>query len=267
LEDVACYVCGTTEGKPWATENGYTVKRCAQCGLLYVSPRPSLDNISRAAQSGLHAGQQELDVSGAYGGAGRVRYYVKKLRALYGAGFFFECGERWFDIGCGYGEFLEALREESAGAMKLVGSEPNEKKAASARGRGLDVAFHEIEQQNRRFHYVSLLNVFSHLPDPGQTLTQIREFVAPCGELLLQTGNFAELRRHEIPDQLHLPDHLSFANERLVDRLLTRAGFTLLRVRRYPMFPERGLRGIVERVRPADDARQCLDLWFRARRA
>lgn len=265
LERVNCYVCGTRNERVWAQENGYTAVRCAECGLVYVDPRPPLESISKAAQTGLHEGQDRLDVVGSYGGAPRVRHYVRVLHDLYGPGYFYGSGERWLDYGCGYGEFLEALREESGKTLSLTGFEPNAIKSASARERGLDVGF-ESTTLERRFHYLSLLNVYSHLPNPLTTLAELREALEPGGELLLQTGNFAELEREEIPVRLDLPDHLSFAGERLVQRVFEASGFRVHRVVRYPLGPRpKGLRA---RFRPQPPpARGWADLWIRARRA
>ncbi len=82
----------------------------------------------------------------------------------------------------------------------------------------------------------------------------------------MQTGNFAELEHEEIPVPLERPDHLSFASERLLRRVLERAGYTLLAFRSYPMYPAPKRRSLVrqKKVSPSAD-RQALDLWLRAR--
>jgi len=265
LERVACYVCGAKNDTVWARENGFTAVRCDGCGLVYVDPRPPLASIGAAARTGLHSGSSELDVVGNYGGEPRVGRYVKVLRDLYGAGYFHGAGERWLDYGCGFGEFLEALARESGGTLKLTGFEPNDVKAASARERGLDVSF-DSQKLAARFHYISLLNVYSHLPNPPETFAELRERLEPGGELLVQTGNFAELERNEIPTGLDLPDHLSFAGERIALRVFEASGFRVQRIVRYPIFGRP--RGFLERLlkKQREPRRGCAELWFRARR-
>jgi 2-polyprenyl-3-methyl-5-hydroxy-6-metoxy-1,4-benzoquinol methylase len=264
LEAVRCYVCGKQNSEVWARENGHVAVRCGDCGLVYVDPRPRLENISAGARTGLHEGAGELNVIGSYGGEPRVRRYKDILRDLYGDGYFYKSGESWLDYGCGYGEFLEALRQESGGALKLTGLEPNEVKAASARQRGLDVSF-DSSMLKRRFHYISLLNVYSHLPNPPETLAELAEGLEPGGEVLIETGNFAELEREQIPTSLDLPDHLSFAGERLLRRVLEKTGFRVQKVVRYPMFARpRGLRARLSAPKPA---RGCSDMWIRASRS
>jgi SAM-dependent methyltransferase len=265
LESVACYVCGAKSDKVWARENGYTAVRCGDCGLVYVEPRPPLASISAAARTGVHQGANELDVVGSYGGEARVRHYGRVLRDLYGDGYFHGSGERWLDYGCGYGEFLEALGVASGGALKRFGYEPNDVKAASARERGLEVSF-DSALLTQRFHYVSLLNVYSHLPNPPETLAELRERLEPGGEILLQTGNFAELERDVIPTSLDLPDHLSFAGERLLVRVFEAAGLRVERVIRYPNFRPRP--GFRERLggKKRPPGHGPAELWLRGRR-
>jgi SAM-dependent methyltransferase len=264
LESVACYVCGARESQPWAEENGYSAVRCRGCGLVYVNPRPTRDSISLAAQSGLHAGSATLDETGARD-ARKVKHYQQRLRALFDAGALAQKpGARWLDIGCGFGEFLEALKLESAGRLSSFGSEPNERKAAVARNRGLDVTFRDVSTEARGYAFVSLLNVFSHLPEPPELLRQLAGLLEPGGQLVLQTGNWAELERQQISDRLHLPDHLSFASEELVKRVLEASGFTDISVLRYPMFRPSLLARLRGLGQTAPTAVAC-DLWFRAR--
>jgi SAM-dependent methyltransferase len=234
---------------------------------VYVNPRPPLESITRAAQTGMHAGERELKVTGTYGGRRRIDAYRARLSDVYGPGYFHGSGERWLDVGAGFGEFLEALGEASAGSLKTRGLEPNTTKAASARSRGLDVTFAELASLGERYHHISLLNVFSHLPDPPALLASLRELLEPGGELLLQTGNFAELEPDQIPVPLELPDHLSFANERLLRRVLGGAGFSVVAVKSYPMRAQ-VKRPVLSRKRKlaSTPQRQCLDLWIRARR-
>ncbi len=263
LESVPCYVCGSSHSSPWAVENGFTALRCQECRLVYVSPRPTRESITLAAQSGLHEGAATMDETGERD-AGKVSTYQKRLRALFEASELVGAtGARWLDIGCGFGELLEALHLESAGKLLLAGSEPNARKAAAARARGLDVTFRDLENETTGYDFISLLNVFSHLPDPPELLRRLRGLLGTRGQLLLQTGNWAELERSAIPDRLHLPDHLSFGSEALLRRLLLDAGFSVERVLRLPMFrPSLLQRLLGKKQEPGGVA--C-DLWFRAR--
>lgn len=232
----SCYYCGGARSQPFAAENGFTLVKCAGCGLLYVSPRPREEDIAEAVRQGLHPGNLETN----------ARFYPPRLwefrhilRDLYGP----ELSARrrtWLDVGCGHGEFLLALQGVAGPQVTATGSEPNDHKRRSAQSRGLDVSFIPLEADTRRYDCVSLLNVYSHLPDPVRFMELLRERLVPGGELVLETGDVSGLTPETMFRPMYLPDHLSFATEPIVTGLLERTGFRVVKVRRYPAFPLAG---------------------------
>lgn len=63
---VACYNCGTHEAVKYASENGFDLVKCQQCGLLYVNPRPEANEIIEGAEQGLHHGDVDFDLTGRF---------------------------------------------------------------------------------------------------------------------------------------------------------------------------------------------------------
>lgn len=228
-----CYYCGGSSSEPFATENGFTLVKCSGCGLLYVSPRPLEEDIAEAVRQGLHPGNLETN-SRFY--PPQLWEYRRVLRDLYGSEL--ARGKRaWLDVGCGHGEFLLALVRFAGRNVAAVGSEPNEHKQRSARSRGLEVSFIPLESHDRQYDCISLLNVYSHVPDPGAFLEVLRRRLKPGGELVLQTGDISGLTPQTLFRPMYLPDHLSFATEEIVTGLLRRTGFKIVKVRKYPAFP------------------------------
>lgn len=232
--DVHCYICGSAKHAPYASENGFRLVKCLGCGLLYVSPRPDVTEIAQAHKCGMHAGEEPLDVTDGFRSS-KVAHYLGMLETLYGDGLR-EAEGRWLDIGCGHGEFLVALRRYSAGGIKGYGLEPNVRKQKSARSRGLDVDYFDIASHDGQYEYLSLLNVYSHLPDPKATLRDWKHLLKPGGELLLETGDTADMTSREHYRPFSLPDHLSFASEAILVSLLKSLGFEVLDIVKYP-FP------------------------------
>lgn len=277
---VDCPVCGADAIDPYAVENGFELVRCGGCGLLYVTPRPDPVATAVAHQYGLHEGDTTLAVTGRYR-PDRVRPYLRILRDVHGASLPPTC-RRWLDIGCGHGEFLTALGRFAGDDVSLIGLEPNVTKARGCAARGLDVRSVGLEEVDGNFSTISLLNVFSHLQDPTEFIAGCVARLDPGGELLLETGDTADLAAVDHPRPLFLPDHLLFANERIVHRVLTEAGLQVLSVHHYSAasaVPVQVIRECQRAVQRGDvppvlaatrrwvrERRRRIDMYIRARR-
>ena len=139
----------------------------------------------------------------------------------------------WLDVGCGHGEFVSAIQDMSRGAIAVTGMEPNVHKVQAARRRGLNVASIDLSSHEKRYDVVSMMDVYSHLPDPPKFIQSLKCVLKPNGELLLQTGDAADFAAEDQFRPLGLPDHLSFASERIVVGILERLDFEVVRIRKY----------------------------------
>lgn len=233
MVDVPCYSCGAREHRLYAIENGCNLVKCTSCGLLYLTPRPSDEEIDDAAQMGLHKGNMTLASTGRWMPL-KLHIYRKVLSDIYGMDLQ-NRSRTWLDVGCGHGELLAALQQISRGKIAARGTEPDQHKVAAARERGLDVSFFDLASHNHLYDVISSLNVYSHLPRPPEFFHLIRSKLNPTGEILLQTGDTADLPVEQHPRPFLLPDHLSFGSEKVIIKLLENAGFQIVSIHRYPM--------------------------------
>lgn len=238
LVKVPCYNCDSREFKEYDSENGYNLVKCFSCGLLLVNPRPSEEDISQAKLTGVHEGESEIATTGRYARR-RVKRYIGILNDMFPANELSKKESTWFDIGCGFGELMEALVSYSDSRIKVKGSELNEIKVAVAKKRKLDVDFYDLNEMDIKFDRISLLNVFSHLPDPVNFLERLKSLLKPGGELLLETGHTSHLDKKYQQKPYYLPDHLSFANQEILENILTNIGFNILdtKIYRSPLYP------------------------------
>ena len=230
--DVSCYNCRSDRHAFYAEENGFTLVRCAGCGLLFVTPRPQESEILAAHRVGKRHGGTSFDLIGAFD-RGKLRPYLRILGDIYNGGL--ERGTTWLDIGCGHGEFMLAVHRYSQGRVAVEGIEPNQHKRASARKRRLDVHESDTAAASGRYDVISLLNVYSHFTDPPATIAAWRRLLKPGGELLIQTGDTADLASDDHWRPFYLPDHLSFASKAIVCQVLERCGFDVVSVHKYPL--------------------------------
>lgn len=236
MEVIACPFCGDFEQEFATSENGYSLVRCKSCRLLFVSPRPGLDTIDEAAKTGMHATERgRLTVVGRFEPR-KVRFYRDRVLSLFGRDALIGKDISWLDIGAGYGELVQAIAGLVARPDRVCGLEPCVPKQQSARHRGLDVRNCSIGELDTTFDVVSMINVFSHLPDPRGFLGSVARLVAPGGSLMLVTGNGADIPVEDLPRPLDLPDHLVFAGRLHLEKLLADSGFLVAQLDAYPEF-------------------------------
>ncbi|MDP6523613.1 MAG: class I SAM-dependent methyltransferase [Kiritimatiellia bacterium] len=231
---LTCYNCGSDGRAFYAEENGFSLVRCSACGLLYVEERPDDKEIAEAHKQGKHSGLKELNMTGRFNAA-KISRYLKVLEDMFEGGLGTKA--TWLDVGCGHGEFIAAVKEYGSGRIAVRGTEPNIHKQESARKRGLDVSYFDIESHKEKYDAVSLLNVYSHLPDPPAFLELLKKRLNPEGEIIIETGDTAcfPAKQHYRP--FYLPDHFSFASESIVVDMLRRLGFEIIIVNKYPSLP------------------------------
>lgn len=229
-EHVSCPYCRLDCPLPWVVENGFAGVRCGACGIIYVTPRPSRELVTAGVETGVRT-----EVDGGKSVVGRrAKWKSKRYRQVFGDMFrdVWSAGRpiRWLDVGAGFGEVVEVVRGLAPAGSVVEGIEPMGPKAQAAQAAGIPVRQGYLEPgQGEPYDYISLIHVFSHLPDFRPLLFAIRESLTASGEFYLETGNIADLRdAREVPTELNLPDHLVFAGESHMRGYLEEAGFEIV---------------------------------------
>jgi SAM-dependent methyltransferase len=131
--------------------------------------------------------------------------------------------QRALDVGSSSGILMLKLQERFG--CQVVGVEPGSAYRQQAQDQGLMV-YPSLEEmavvEDGRFNLISLVHVLEHLPDPLQTLNELRrKWLAPGGWLLLEVPN---LYTH---DSLELA-HLSAFSRHSLRQMAVRAGFSVV---------------------------------------
>lgn len=242
---VDCYNCKSNKNTLYASENGFNLVKCNGCGLLFVNPRPSDNMIAEAHKLGVHQGIEKLGMTGTFDNT-KISNYLKILEDIFGQQINFK-GKVWLDIGCGHGEFMAAIKKFSNDEIIVKGIEPNISKQKSAQKRGLDASFFDLGKHACKYDFISFLNVYSHLPNPLESLLSWQHLLKPGGKLLLETGNTANLNSKDHYKPFLLPDHLSFASESIVVDILKKSGFETINIKKYP-FIKCNLKSITKEI-------------------
>ncbi len=242
IEHTNCPFCNENDYIYWASENNFTAVKCNNCGFIYVNPRPTLNSISDANKIGVH--KTKVDRMTKIRSLKNYRVFnilkihsfKKRIKQLFEGNEMKNKVISWLDIGAGYGELIQALKKLTSKKSQIIGIEPSQPKVKVAQKLGLDIRDTELNKITESFEYISLINVFSHLPDPVEFISDLNKKLIPNGKLLIVTGNAADIAPEDYPDSFNFPDHLVFAGERHMSEIMEKAGFDIIRIKKYKSF-------------------------------
>ncbi|PYQ16770.1 MAG: hypothetical protein DMF80_03345 [Acidobacteria bacterium] len=210
----ACPACQGRRGRRAFDVDGFWMVRCPDCRTLFVDPKPD-----EALLAGMYALEPDAGPDELLGEL-PVRRARHRARTLAGLG-----ARRILEVGCGAGEFLDALREQG---LEAEGVEPGPA-AAVAEAKGHRVHRCWIQQMPVppvRYDAVVLWEVLEHLPEPGPELVRMQAFVRPQGVVAFSTPSLsgvpARVLGRRFP-MINPPQHLTLFSKPGLWSLLRRA--------------------------------------------
>ena len=229
MESISCIFCGVDDSFPALQENGFTGRKCRRCGLIYVSPRPSRDEVVNLyGHDHAHISAGEHLAAENYKRL-HARHTLRILRQHATSG-------QLLEIGPGAGFFLEEAR---AAGFAPHGIELNPVQGEFIRGRGIPCVAETVAEAfpGRSFDVIYHCDVISHLHDPIAEFRATQGRLGGHGLLLFETGNFGDVRLDRLArvPRFQYPDHLFFFSTDNITRLLSLSGFELLDIRRYSL--------------------------------
>ena len=228
-----CYNCKSKSNIFYYTENGFHLHQCKSCDLIFVINPPEEESILNAHQQGLHKGKdKDLVVSQVFQ-EGKARYLYSILNEMFKKNEI--NGKKWLDIGSGTGELLLALKQFTNNNIDLIGSEPNTLKRNIANAKNLKTSFIHINDCNLKFNFISILNVYSHLYEPVKFLKKLNNLLLPNGEIFIETSDTVKYLAKDHYKPFHLPDHLSFASEKIIKDIFLRNGYEFISIKKTPL--------------------------------
>ena len=231
-EEVLCPLCALSP-KPFAVDyQGFTLCRCPGCGLEFVTPRLSFDDLADKVYSDNYFPKRDV----AHRPSDETIHYIHRQLAdferLLGS------RKKVLDIGCGNGAFLDFAREAGwtiAGVDIKLSPDARQLNCPLWEGR-----LEEIDFGGERFDLIRLNHVLEHTQDPLKELRICRELLAPKGILYISVPNIAGIspRLKSLQSRLRLKSHrwrhyaamhhLFFFSPETLGALVERAGFRVL---------------------------------------
>ena len=213
-------------------KDGYPHFRCDACGLRFLWPLPEPEAIRAVYGEDYRPDPHDpayLAEGRAYGQTSRGKF-LGDLPKGYST-----IDRMLLDVGCGFGFFLEAVREDFRCVRGVELSEPQ--RAFAIGSLGLDVLDGEaasILLADESVDLVTMLDVLEHLPDPQGGLREARRVLTPGGLLVIVTPNPESLTARLLGHRWVYytpPEHLHLFPPRSLVGLMGREGFEVLGVR------------------------------------
>ncbi|MFH0764967.1 MAG: class I SAM-dependent methyltransferase [Calditrichota bacterium] len=229
---VSNYYCSTGDRLREPLLENYRLVRCASCSLVYLNPRPSFgpkdDFYREEGYDPFLSMRKKLRFSDRVYTRAR-RWTLNWKRRLIQR--WMPAGARILDVGCGTGEFLNALKQD----YQVQGIEPESQAAEWARREfGLLVSTGTLLKAglaDGSFDMITLWHVLEHVPEPLAELAELHRLLTPTGRLLLALPNIGSVdartyRRHWVA--LDAPRHIWHFQPSHIKLLAARGGFRLL---------------------------------------
>ena len=229
MEDVKCLFCRQSGGKIVIEENGFKGRKCSQCSLIYMSPRPTFTETLNLYVSDQGLTSASMHLSDAF---------VKRLHAKDNISIIqkYRKDGAILEIGSGAGYFLDEARKKG---FESFGIEPN-KIAADFINNKLKIpceetGINESTFGDKKFNVIYHCNVLSHLYDPIDEFQKIHEKLSHDGILVFETGNIGEMNQKyfSLIDTFGYPDHLYFFGENSIRLLLENTKFEIIKIYKY----------------------------------
>jgi 2-polyprenyl-3-methyl-5-hydroxy-6-metoxy-1,4-benzoquinol methylase len=227
METIKCIFCEKENEQIVFEEKGYKALRCRDCGLIYVSPRPSIEEIKS-----LYSNDSEYargHIKSAFDKRLFARHNIRIIKRFLRKG-------NLLEIGAGAGYFLDEARKAG---FSVFGIEFNSIEVGFIRNT-LNIPCEETPlgdqtYDGKNFDIIYHCNVISHMYDPIGDFRKIHNRLVDNGLVVFETGNMPEVDRkyYKYINKFNLPEHLFFFNENNIKELLKITGFKLVNIYKY----------------------------------
>ncbi|SRR5579883_162170 len=226
----ACRACGQASTSVFLTGpdwfNGgtqqYTLVRCRNCSLVWLSDRPE------PHEMGQHYGvDYDRFISNAGDSQERWEHRQAAIRQ-------YKSGGALLDLGCSSGSFLASLKGQN---WRLFGVEMSPEAAKAARAKtGADVFIGDILDAPfapESFDVITCFDVLEHVYEPDRVLEKVKQWLKPDGVFYMLVPNIDSGEARTFRSYwygLELPRHLTHFSPESLRQMAHSAGLTELSI-------------------------------------
>lgn len=237
-----CPVCSGKPGKLVCRElyfgNEYHVSRCSQCAVLFTSFQQRDMNTDGMEKTSRETFEKKYgEILKGLKNHDRHENYLEEVATIQK---FANSGD-YLDVGCHAGWLLSYLKKYTQ--FNLMGIEPSPTTAKlTAERLGVKVVNSYVKDgvlADESFDFVSMTDVFEHLPNPGEVLGVLRKALRPKGKIMIKVpnGSFTHLKyrlKNLLPflifakDTFDAKEHLVHYHQAALRKILESNGFKIV---------------------------------------
>lgn len=259
-EQIACDLCGRVDAQTFVmlpSEHTFGIVQCQHCGLVYLDPRPSPDEIAQYYTSDYYTSLPPRRPSN-ISLSTQIRRLAYKARCQClseetrpSERFFLSLARltlgwrvrrrvpmrrqgRLLDVGCGNGQWLAWIRD-SVPRWEVEGVEINSFAAAQARATGhLIVHVGHLESLGlpaAQYDMISFWHSLEHVSSPTATLQEVHRLLRPGGWVGIEVPNIGSWEARQAGGawyHLDIPKHLYHFSTPTLIQILFKCGFHIM---------------------------------------
>ena len=232
FEECDCPACDESSVSETFIKHSFKYNCCANCGSIYVSPRPTLSELNRyyaQSESQRFWSESILKQTGEKRKQSIMLPNIERIEAILSEKNF--TPKKVLDIGAANGTFLTEWKARHPDA-DLHGIEPGQKSAQQCRDLGITTyessVEEEAEKQQVQGDLVTCFEVIEHVQSPQKFAEAIFEVTAPKGMAVMSclgADGFDIQVLWEKSRSLMPPYHLNFMSQQGMKTLFEKSGF------------------------------------------
>ena len=214
-KDTGCAICDGRQSEFVFAKGGFDFLRCGACGLVSISPIPSLAEIEAHHDQSYAEGGYAT-----FAGADSIRRTIAESRLAAVKGLAPQ--GPWLDVGASTGAFVAAA---AAAGQQAEGLEISTVAVEHARAQGLDVHQGAVEdfQPERGYALITAFDVVEHLAEPRAFVQRLGEWLLPGGALAITVPSIRSMAARILGRSWFYyapPDHVHYFDPDTIRRLL-----------------------------------------------
>ena len=239
MKYVKCNLCNsddanllfTAKDRNWCTEGSFNLVKCNVCGLVYINPRPTIQEMRKYYPKYYHVSASGIVEVTDENKVEMYPIFKDRARAISA----FKKNGRILDVGCGDGYFLKRMKDKG---WETYGVEPGEVASKYAKDVLKVNAFNgELKEAcypDKYFDVITLFEVLEHLHNPSANLSEIGRILKEDGLLVITVPNFTGFAYKIFKERrlaLDAPRHLYHFSQVTLCKILKKMEFKVLKIR------------------------------------